>query len=88
MAGIHAVPFLDTVSTARPAQSPPAPMVITQARKALHAHLAADYADVSRQIETVTRKLQDLLQTKVQLEMLAAVSGVTLECDADARLPR
>lgn len=82
-----AFPF-EGVSDARPAQSPPAPLIITQSRKAMHSHLASDYADVSRQIDSTARKLQDLLQTKVNLEMLALVSGVTLEPEADARLPR
>jgi hypothetical protein len=67
------------VTPGRPATSGPAPRVLTQTRKQVNAHVAQDYRDICRQLETAILKVQELIQAKNDLELTARICHISLE---------
>jgi hypothetical protein len=67
------------VSASRPATSGPAPRILTQSRKQVNAHIVGDYQEICRQLETAVAKVQDLVQAKNDLELMAQICRITLE---------
>lgn len=62
----------------------PVPRAPTQTRKAIHSLLPTDHAQLCRQITTVSAQLRALIAAKNELEMQAAVAGITLYGPAGA----
>lgn len=75
---------MESVSEARPAQNAPNTRIVTQTRKIVNSSVAIDYRDVCRQLDTAVGKVQDLIQAKNDLELMASLCNISLEAPADA----
>lgn len=74
---------MEGVSEARPAASGPSPRIVTQTRKIVNSSVALDYRDVCRQLESAVTKVQDLIQVKNDLELMASLCNISLEPPVD-----
>ncbi len=77
----------ETTTAARPATSAPAPRILTQSRKQVNAHIMGDYQEICRQIEAAVAKVQDLIQAKNDLELMAKICRIKLEEPSDGAQP-
>lgn len=74
---------MEGVSEARPASTGPSPRIVTQTRKIVNSSVALDYRDVCRQLESAVSKVQDLIQVKNDLELMASLCNISLEPPID-----
>jgi len=75
-------PPVEALSPARPA-APFTARLVTPTRRNVVSTVAADYHDICKQLDQAVKKVQELIQAKNDLELMASLCNISLHRPAN-----